>query len=158
MSNWVTLTIDELKAYEHGAIIDAAQLTATGTNPDPVARVITDVTARIRSTVSPGNTLDADPTKIPGSLVDLASRMCVRFLKQRIQMDLTQDERDQRKEDNDYLKLIVTEKTTFENPDNPAGTAEMQQAGDYIEQETGTVIDTMGGPAVPFNRQSMNGL
>jgi hypothetical protein len=158
MANWTTLTIDELKAAEHGAIIDAAQLTATGAAPDPVSRIITDVTAKIRAVISPGNVLDVDPTKIPRSLIALAARMCVRSLKQRIQMDLTVDERDQRREDNEYLQLLVKENTAFESADTPSGTAEMQQTGDRIEQVTGTTIDSGGGPATPFGRQATDGL
>lgn len=158
MANWIALTIDELKASEHGAIVDAAASTAIGASPDPVSRTITDVTAKLRAIISPGNVLDADPTKIPKSLVSLGARMCIRSLKQRIQMDLTVDERDQRREDDAYIQLLIKEQTSFEAADNPSGTAEMQQTGDRIEQLTGTTIDSQGGPAVPFGRQATSGL
>ncbi len=141
MANWSAITIDDLKASVHGSVIDAAQSAATGANPDPVARALSEVTSRIRSVISAGNVLDVDPTKIPNSLKDLASRMCVRLLKQRIQMDMTADERDQRKEDNAYLVVLGKEHTAFETPDNPSGTAEMQQTGQLLEQTTGGNLD-----------------
>lgn len=162
MANWSAITIDDLKASVHGAIVDAAQTTYVGSAPDPVARAIAEVTARIRASISPGNVLDADVTKIPNSLKDLAARMSVRFLKQRIQMDMTQDERDQRKEDNDYLTILRKEQTAFELADNPAGSAEMQEGGgDQIEQTTGGNLDVKfvkGPQALVATRKTLDAL
>jgi hypothetical protein len=127
MSNWTSLTLNDLKDSGHGAIVDAAQATAVGT-ADPVSRIISDVIARLRAALSAaGNQLDQDTTKIPNSLKDIGARMAFRQLKTRINVDLTQDERDQRKEDSAYLDQIVQNKIRFELPDNPAATNEMQR-------------------------------
>ena len=88
MSNWTTLTIDDLKAVAFGGIIDAAQATATGAN-DPVAEAIADAVATVRGAISTGNTLDQDSTTIPRSLRPLAARTAVFALMERVQLDLS---------------------------------------------------------------------
>jgi hypothetical protein len=84
--------------------------------------------------------------------------MCVRRLKARLEYGLGQDERDQRKEDNDYLNRIAIDQIRFETPDNPAGNAEMQGADIMLEQIGGGNIDVAGAPARIFTRTSMAGL
>lgn len=132
MANWKAITIDDLKTEGHGAIIDAAQATAAG-SIDPVTAAIAHATARIRAAISKGNSLDSDSTKIPNSLVGLACRICVRKLKQRIEYALSQDERDERKEDEAYLNRISIDAIRFESPDAAGGDAEIQPGVGTVE-------------------------
>ena len=126
MSNWTIITIDDLKATGHGAVIDAAQTTAVG-NTDPVIESIADAVSKIRGAISVGNSLDRDAAKIPNSLKSLAARIALFALCERIQFALTDDQRDTKRNDQSYLNRIIDEKIRFERPDNPAGSAEMQQ-------------------------------
>jgi len=126
MSNWTTITIDDLKATGHGSIIDAAQTEAVGST-DPIAESIADAISRIRGAITVGNTLDRDTTKIPRSLKSLAERIALFALMERIQFALSEDQRDTKRNDQSYLNRIIDSKIRFEQPDNPAGSAEMQQ-------------------------------
>jgi hypothetical protein len=123
MANWTALTEADLKDSAHSAIVDSAE----GVDAGCSARVIADAVAKVRAAIASGNQLDVDTTKIPKSLKDLAGRIAVRRLLGIIHMELSKDEQDQRKEDNDYLKQISANKVRFELPDNP-GTSEMQSS------------------------------
>jgi len=126
MSNWTSITIDDLKATGHGAIIDSAQTTAIGAT-DPIPEALMDAVSRVRGAISVGNQLDRDTFKIPRSLKALAVRIALFALMERIQFALTDDQRDTKRNDQSYLNRIIDEKIRFEQPDTPAGSAEMQQ-------------------------------
>ncbi len=123
--NWVTITVDDLKAVAFGGIIDAAQAAATGAN-DPVAEAIADAVAVVRGTISAGNVLDVDPAKVPRSLRSLAARTAVFALMERVQLDLSIDQRATRQADLLRLQRIGEQQQRFEQADAPAGAAEMQ--------------------------------
>jgi hypothetical protein len=126
MSNWTIITADDLKAAGFGLIVDKAQTTAVG-SVDPVAYVIADAVARVRRSLG-RRVLDLDPTKVPNSLKGLTVRLAIYALMQRIRLTLTEDQRKSRDYDNsDLLRLADDTKITVETPDNPAGSAEMQQ-------------------------------
>ena len=126
--NWTTITADHLKAAGMGFIIDKAQTAATG-GINPVDYEITAATARIRRCVAGGgNMLDSDPTKIPNSLLGVATNIAVWGIMGRIRLPLSEDQRKQRDLDEADLKRVADPKisTPIEMPDDPAGTAEME--------------------------------
>ncbi len=147
--NWVTITLDDLKATGHGDIIDVAQTTAAGTT-DPVVEAIADAIAKIRGAISVGNALDADTTKIPRSLKSLGERIALFALMERIQLALNDDQRDTKRNDQSYLNRVIDSKIRFETPDSPAGNGEMQSAGG---------IETISGTdRTNYTREGLNGL
>lgn len=83
MPRWHTLTTDFLKATAHGDLIDRARTLAVGT-VDPVAEALANATARVRRAIAPGNILDLDPAKIPGSLKGAAEKLAIYDLMERI--------------------------------------------------------------------------
>lgn len=121
---WVTITADDLKAAGYGAVVDAAQTQATGT-VDPVTIAIASAVARVRRAVKTGNPLDANEAKVPASLQDLAMRYAYYMLMQRIELPLTKDQEDQKKEDGRELERIARTGERVEAPDEPAGQGEM---------------------------------
>ena len=123
--NWVSITVDDLKAVAFGGIVDAAQATAVGAN-DPVAEAIADAVATVRGAISTGNVLDVDVSKVPRSLRSLAARSAVFALMERVQMDLSVDQRATRQADLRRLQRIGEQQQRFEQADVPAGAAEMQ--------------------------------
>ena len=123
--NWVAITIDDLKAVAFGGIIDAARAAATGAN-DPVAEAIADAVAAVRGAISAGNVLDADSATVPRSLRSLTARSAVFALMERVQMDLSVDQRGTRQADLLRLQRIGEQGQRFEQADVPAGAAEMQ--------------------------------
>jgi hypothetical protein len=149
MSNWTSITIDSLKAAGHAAIINAAQTAGIG-GVDPVAESIADAVSRVRAACSTGNQLDADATKVPNSLKGLTIRIALFSLMERISYPLGEDQRETRRTDNSYLIRINDDRLRFELPDNAAGNAEMQRAG---EIDTVTRTDRRH-----YTRRGMDGL
>jgi hypothetical protein len=125
MGNWTSITADDLKASGYGAIIDAARTSAVG-SVDPVVEEIANAVARVQRAVAAGNALDQDTAKVPNSLKAVTVRMVVFALMERIRLNLTQDQRDTRRDDISDLKRIQDTQQRVETPDNPAGQAQMQ--------------------------------
>lgn len=128
MPRWITLTADHLKAAGHGAIIDRARTAAVG-GIDPVEQAIVKVTARVRRAVAPGNVLDSDATKIPGSLEDAAVLLAIATLAGRIPIPLTSDTRDAVNDARKELQTISDNRTKVERADNPETEASVIEAG-----------------------------
>jgi len=130
MSNWIAITETLVTSGKNSAIMAAVQSIATQNGQgDPVPEMIADVTATIRAAMSVGNSLDADPTKIPNSLKGLAIRMITLRMKDYIEMEMSPLEKTQADADRSYMNRITDDKIRFEQADNPAGAAEMQESG-----------------------------
>lgn len=134
--NWTAITADDLKAIAYGGIIDAANSQATGYN-NPVAEAIADAVATVRGAISTGNVLDQDITKIPNSLRSLACRIAVFALMERLQIELTQDQRATRQSDQSRLNRITDQKLRFETADNAGGSGEMQPGANIQTVQSG---------------------
>jgi hypothetical protein len=121
MSNWIALAESDVDAGKVNTYLVQmrAQATAAGLS-DPLPELIADVTATLRATISTGNPLDVDPTKIPRSLRGLAVRMVVRRIKDYLETELSNAEIKQAEEDRSYLLRINDNKLRFELPDNAA--------------------------------------
>lgn len=131
MSNWTSISADDLKAYAVGNVVDTARTKATGGN-DPVTEVIADAIAKVRRAVSAANTLDQDAAKVPNSLKGLTVRMALFALMERIGLPLKEDQRDTKRQDGEELRRITESKLRVEAPDTPAGSGEMQEHGAAI--------------------------
>jgi len=120
--SWITITVDDLKDAKVAALVEACQTAALGTGQtDPTASIIADVIARIRAEVAAcrGNALDSDTTKIPADLKSLACRMIVRQCQSRLQISLTEDEREEQRNDLRYLERIAECKVPVAATDDP---------------------------------------
>jgi hypothetical protein len=127
MSNWTSITTASVKTAKISSYIATAQSAAAARGEaDPLPEIIADVVAQIRASISVGNRLDADPTKIPNSLNGLAKRMIIRQVKDYINSELKPSEAKQADQDLSYLNRIVDHKIRFEIPDSPADSAEQQ--------------------------------
>lgn len=129
--NWTAITADHVKAAGHGAIVDRARTMAVG-SIDPVVQALAGATARVRRAVSTGNTLDADPTKVPASLESVTIRLVLWDLMERIGLPMSDDQKETRRDDISDLKRITDNRTRVETPDTPAANAEMQSPGPTI--------------------------
>ena len=127
MSNWTSITSGLVTAGKSSSLLASVQsLAAARGDADPTPEMIAEVTATVRACVSSGNRLDQDTTKIPNSLKALAIRMITLRLKDYIEMDMSPFEKGQADADRDYLNRINADQIRFEEPDQPAGSAEMQ--------------------------------
>lgn len=118
MARWTSISADDLKAAGLGFVVDKARTSAVG-GVDPCAEEITNAVARVRRAVGGGNPLDADGTKVPGSLKGVTVRLALFALMERIRMPLTEDQRETRKADNSDLLRIADRKVLVEAADTP---------------------------------------
>ncbi len=129
--NWSAISIDDLNDTKAAALVAACRTAALGDGQaDPVPNIISNVTTRIRAEISgcANNTLDADSTKIPNDLKSLAARIVMREAMSRLQQSLTDDEREEQRNDLRYLERIARCEVPVAAPDDPITTAELQSA------------------------------
>lgn len=120
--NWIFLTVDDLRTVVLGDVIDTARALAATGQADPVTVVMADAVAAVRVAVAAGNTLDADPATVPGSLRALTARLAAFALLERIQVELTTDQRTTRAADAVSLERIRAERRRVEAADQPLPT------------------------------------
>ena len=114
--------------------------------------MIADAVATLRAAISTGNSLDADTTKIPRSLLGIGIRMVVRRMKDYLEIEMTPGEQKQADDDRSYLNRIIDSNIQFETPDTNAGSGEMQ-GGVGFEQVTGKTAQR-----TDYTREGMSGL
>jgi len=122
MSNWPSITIDDLNDAKVAALVDALRTAALAEGQtDPSPRIIQSVVSRIRAEVKgcAKNLLDADITTIPNDLKDIAVRMILRKMKGRLEIPLTEDEVREMKDDVRYLERVSACAVPVDQPDNP---------------------------------------
>jgi len=148
MSNWTSITADNLKSWTRGEVIDAATTVGTGSG-NVVEECIAAAVSRVRRAVATGNTLDADTTKVPNSLVDLTCRIAIYALMRRIRFPMTDDEKSGERGDQSDLNRIADDEVKVELADTPGGSAEMQK---------GNIVQTVGHVRQQTSREKLRGL
>ena len=131
MSRWTPITASDLDDTKVAALVNALRNAALGAGQDdPVPEIIQSVVDRIRAEIAgcSRNQLDQDQTTIPKSLKRLACRMVITQAKNRLEMPLKEDERNQLRSDERYLERIARCEVPVDDPDNPI-TAPVQQTG-----------------------------
>lgn len=149
--SWVTITIADLKDAKAAALIDACRTAALGDGQsDPTPAIIADVTARIRAEAAAcrANVLDADTTRIPAELKSLACRMIIRQCQSRLQLALTEDEREEQRNDLRYLERIAKCEVPISATDDPI----------YEEVQAGAVSPRMAAKSRFFRRGDEDGI
>lgn len=137
--SWSTITINDLKDTKVSALVEACRTAALGSGQaDPVPNIVTNVTTRIRAEISgcAQNVLDVDTAKIPADLKSLASRMIMREAMSRIQQSLTEDEREEQRNDLRYLERIARGEVPVAVSDNPSAGGEVQKGGAIQQAST----------------------
>lgn len=150
--SWQTITIADLKDRKVAALVEALQASALGTGQtDPVPAIISSVTATIRANIRScaRNVLDADATTIPGDLFDLGCRMVLVAAKGRLEIELTQDERDQKRSDERTLERIAACDLAVQVTTNPETTQS-------IAATSGT--PRLSGETRKFSRRQQDGI
>jgi len=124
MSRWIPITLADLEDSKVAKLVTALRTKALQTVPaqtDPSPRitqsVVTDIRRKIASCAS--NRVDSDETTIPASLLPLATDLIIFRLKNRLEIELTQDERDTRREHTETLNRIASCADVVDQPDDP---------------------------------------
>lgn len=130
---WITLTLSDLHTAKAAALVSALRTAALADGQtDPLPEVITSVTNRIRMEIAAGGrtVLDADATKLPPSLKSVALRMVVAEGQSRLNIDnalpLSDDDREQLRQDIRFLERIAKGEITVEQSDNPESAPSVQ--------------------------------
>lgn len=122
MSNWITITPDDLPVAKVGALANALRTAALAPGQgDPAPVVIQTVVDRIRRKIGSHaqNRVDVDPAKIPSGLKGMAVAFVLAELKSRLEIALTDYEQSQISTYNADLNRIASGEDTVEQPDNP---------------------------------------
>lgn len=130
MPRWFALSTDFLKATAHGDLIDRARSLATG-GVDPVTEAIANAVARVRRAIAPGNVLDLDAAKIPGSLKGAAEKLAIYDLMERIGLPDSYWA-GPRKDILSDLNRIADNKTKVELADDAESTATFAPTGQKV--------------------------
>lgn len=149
---WTSITVADLKDAKVAAMVEACQTAALGSGQtDPTANIIADVVTRIRAEVSAcrTNQLDADTAKIPADLKSLAARMIMRQCQSRVQLPLTEDEREEQRNDLRYLERIAACDVPVAATDDPIEDAEVQSRA---------VSPSVTEPTLTFTAETQAGL
>lgn len=131
MSNWITVTIDNLKNSKVADLVDALRTSALGTGQtDRSTEIITNVILRIRQEVQAckTNIVDSDETKIPKELMPLAARFILWDLKNALEIPPTSQEERDHSDDLTYLRRIASCEVPISIADDPIATPTVQPA------------------------------
>lgn len=107
---WINITEADLLKTKMAPLV--AVLRSAAIDPsqdDPVEAITADVITRVRNKVSTcaTNKVDADTATIPASLKALACRLIIVEAKNRLELELTEDERRQRDIDEGELNRVA---------------------------------------------------
>ena len=131
MSNWATITIDNLNAASVSGKVGIIQNAAAARSlPDPAPAAIANVTQELRSVIgfSGKYTVDQDGTKLPNGLLDLAIKKIVREMTRAVQMPLTEDEKSDERTYEARLEKIRIGQWSIEPADNPVQVPQVQSS------------------------------
>jgi hypothetical protein len=149
--SWIAITIDTLNEAKVAALVEACseQALAVG-QPSRAPGLIQGVVNEIRRKVAscPANRVDADETKIPAGLRDLAVDLILARLKGALEIELNEDEREALRRHERNLNRVAECKDTVDQPDAPV-TPEVEAGGGF---------ESVGRRERNFTREKMDGL
>ncbi len=128
---WISITTDTLKEAKVAALIEACDSAALGDGQsNRSAGLIQGVINEVRNAVASctTNRVESDTTKVPESLRDLTVDLIIARLKGAVEIQLTQDERENLSYRRSQLKavaacdLVVDQPTTAVEPEVESGT------------------------------------
>ncbi len=132
----ISLTPSDLTTAKAAPLVDALRTAALADGQsDPMPEIIDAVVARIRAEISAGGktALDADPATVPPSLKSLALRMVLREGQSRLNaagaLPLSDDEREEWRQDVRYLERIAKGEVSIDATATPEGTPSLQHSG-----------------------------
>jgi hypothetical protein len=120
--SWITINIDTLKEAKVAALIEACDGEALGAGQSArAAGLIQGVVNEVRNAVATcaTNRVDEDTTKIPESQRDLCVDLINARLKNALEIELTQDERDTVSERRRQLRDIASCDLVVDQPGTP---------------------------------------
>lgn len=130
MERWTALNEFNLATYQAGPYIDAFKTAALlDGQENPLPEAIRTTVLKIRGAIKSGKySVDRNPEKIPGELINDALALIVGIVKPRIDQELSQDERDALSRAHSLLMKIAEGKFDVSAPDDPEAAAATTQS------------------------------
>lgn len=118
---WISITVSDLEDAKIAKLVTALGTKALGdgqTDPSPriIQAIVTDIRRKISSCRT--NRVDADETRIPASLLTLATDLIIFRLKNRLESELTTDEARNLEIHTQTLNRIAACTDVVEQPDD----------------------------------------
>lgn len=132
MPNWIPITVADLNDAKVSKLVDALRTKALAVGQtDPTPRLTQAVVDRIRRKIAScrNNQLDLDETKIPRGLKEMATALILTELKGRLEIQLTEDERNALNRHGRDLDRIAGCEDVVEQPDSPIEAPVQSTAG-----------------------------
>lgn len=132
MARWISISVEDLEDAKVAALVTALRTKALGdSQDDPSERIIQDIVTDLRRKIAScrNNQVDSDESTIPASLKPLACDLIVYRLKNRLEIELTEDERAIRRSHERTLDRIASCEDVIEQPDTSAVPAVQSTAG-----------------------------
>lgn len=130
---WTSFSVADLNSAKAAALVSALQTAALGVGQaDPMPGIIENVIIRIRAEIAAGGrtVLAADASTIPPSLKALAIRMALRDGQSRVNvagaLELSDQEKEEWRQDVRYLERIARGEITVEESDAPEASPTVQ--------------------------------
>lgn len=141
MSNWITITTATLNEAKIAALIEACDTAALGDGQaNRASGLIQGVVDEIRLAVGTcqKNKVDADATKIPKGLRDLAVDLIIARLKKAIERPLTDDEARDVTERRRQLRDVAKCDFAVDQPDDAVAPEVQSSAGVKVIRQPGS--------------------
>ena len=120
--NWSIVTEEDLRGTVPGEVLSAVRALAVPGQADPVAGALAEAVRVTRAAVAAGNALEHDFATVPGSLRGLTARLAGFALTERLQIELTADQRVTRAADTARLERLRAGRERVEAADRPLQT------------------------------------
>ena len=121
MSNWISISLSTLQEAKVAALVNACDGAALANGQaNRAAGIIQGVVDHVRRKVASHqrNQLDSDVTRIPKGLRDCAVDLIIARLKTALEIDLSQDERDNIARRERDLNRVANGDDVVDQPDN----------------------------------------
>ena len=138
--NWITITLDDLSTAAPGKLVEALRTKALAVaQDDPAPQMILDIVAEVRRKIASNrkNLWNFDPATIPASLKRLTIDLVIFELKGRLQIELTEDERNKQRRHERTLDRIADGTDAIDSADTPAAPATQSGTGTPTISTTG---------------------
>lgn len=139
--SWIAINLNTLKEAKVAALVDACDSAALGDEQENrSAGIIQGVINEVRNAVATcqSNQVDEDTTKVPTSLRDLTVDLIIARLKATVEIEQTQDERENLSYRRSQLKAIAACALVVDQPDTAIEAEVQGGSGTELVREPGT--------------------
>lgn len=132
MPAWITITPEDLNAYQVAKVVAAARTKALASGQDdPFEEVMPNVVKQMRDDIKAwrSNVLSATPQSVPAGLKEQAIYLILERMIPRLMLELSDDLKTLIKDAKERMKLIAKGERDVDQPDDPEASQTLQSSG-----------------------------